>query len=115
MATSKGQGVAAHAIAEVLPPEQLRFLFLRPRPNQVIDFDPEGETIPRLFDEFDRICGRPPAGASQGRTAADHERLFAYSLLGHPGRWNAQANPVPARLCAPGLFCRIPGVEIESA
>ncbi len=42
MSTSKGRGAAAHTIAEVVPPEQLRFLFLRPRPNHAIDFDPEG-------------------------------------------------------------------------
>src|ERR1043165_6474374 len=51
MSTSKGRGAAAHTIAEVIPPEQLRFLFLRPRPNQAIDFDPEGtDAVPRLFD-----------------------------------------------------------------
>ena len=33
MSTSKGHGAAAHTIAEVIPPEQLRFLFLRPRPE----------------------------------------------------------------------------------
>ena len=33
MSTSKGRGAAAHTIAEVIPPEQLRFLFLRPRPE----------------------------------------------------------------------------------
>ena len=63
MSTSKGRGAAAHRIVEVVPPEQLRFLFLRPRPNQVIEFDPEGtDAIPRLFDEFDRF-----AAATAGR------------------------------------------------
>ena len=33
MSTSKGRGAAAHEIAEVVPPEQLRFLFLRPPPE----------------------------------------------------------------------------------
>ena len=33
MSTSKGRGAAAHTIAEVVPPEQLRFLFLRPAPE----------------------------------------------------------------------------------
>jgi hypothetical protein len=41
----------------VLPPEQLRLLFLRPRYNQAIDFDPDGtDAIPRVFDESDRIA-----------------------------------------------------------
>ncbi|HEX3428690.1 MAG TPA: lysine--tRNA ligase, partial [Candidatus Limnocylindrales bacterium] len=57
MSTSKGRGAAAHTIAEVIPAEQLRFLFVRPRPNQVIEFEPEGtDAIPRLFDEFDRFA-----------------------------------------------------------
>ena len=42
MSTSKGRGAAAHRIVEVVPPEQLRLLFLRPRPNQAIEFDPDG-------------------------------------------------------------------------
>ena len=63
MSTSKGRGAAAHEIVEVVPPEQLRFLFLRPRPNSAIEFDPEGtDAIPRLFDEFDRV-----AAATAGR------------------------------------------------
>ena len=33
MSTSKGRGAAAHRIVEVVPPEQLRLLFLRPRPQ----------------------------------------------------------------------------------
>jgi lysyl-tRNA synthetase len=81
MSTSRGQGAAAHTIAEVLPPEQLRFLFLRPRPSQVIEFDPEGDTIPRLFDEFDRIASATAGREVKGELPADHERLFAYSLV----------------------------------
>ena len=112
MSTSKGQGVAAHTIAEVLPPEQLRFLFLRPRPNQVIDFDPEGDTIPRLFDEFDRIAAATAGREVKGELPADHERVFAYSLLG-PSPDVAQAaaafRPAFAHLA---LLLQIPGVDI---
>jgi lysyl-tRNA synthetase class 1 len=112
MSTSKGQGVAAHTIAEVLPPEQLRFLFLRPRPNQVIDFDPEGDTIPRLFDEFDRIAAATAGREVKGELPADHERLFAYSLLGpSPDVAEAAAafRPAFAHLA---LLLQIPGVDM---
>jgi lysyl-tRNA synthetase class 1 len=112
MSTSKGQGAAAHTIAEVLPPEQLRFLFLRPRPNQVIDFDPEGDTIPRLFDEFDRIAAATAGREVKGELPADHERLFAYSLLGPSpdvARAAAAFRPAFAHLA---LLLQIPGVDI---
>jgi len=112
MSTSRGQGVAAHAIAEVLPPEQLRFLFLRPRPNQVIDFDPEGDTIPRLFDEFDRIAAATAGREVKGELPADHERLFAYSLLGPAPDVNAAATAFRPAFAHLALLLQIPGVDI---
>jgi lysyl-tRNA synthetase class 1 len=113
MSTSKGQGAAAHTIAEVLPPEQLRFLFLRPRPNQVIDFDPEGDTIPRLFDEFDRIAAATGGREVKGELPADYDRLFAYSLLdGREAQSEAAAfRPAFAHLA---LLLQIPGTDIRA-
>ncbi len=112
MSTSKGQGVAAHTIAEVLPPEQLRFLFLRPRPNQVIDFDPEGDTIPRLFDEFDRIAAATAGREVKGELPADYERLFAYSLLGPEVDVSGAATAFRPAFAHLALLLQIPGVDI---
>ena len=112
MSTSKGQGVAAHTIAEVLPPEQLRFLFLRPRPNQVIEFDPEGDTIPRLFDEFDRIASATAGHEVKGELPADHERLFFYSLLGPSPDVAAAAAAFRPAFAHLALLLQIPGVDI---
>jgi lysyl-tRNA synthetase class 1 len=113
MSTSKGQGAAAHTIAEVLPPEQLRFLFLRPRPSQVIEFDPEGDTIPRLFDEFDRIAAATAGKEVKGELPADYERVFGYSLL--DGRTVAEEatafRPAFGHLA---LLLQIPGVDIRA-
>ena len=82
MSTSKGRGAAAHAIAEVIPPEQLRFLFLRPRPNQAIEFDPDGtDAIPRLFDEFDRFAAATAGREVKGELSPGYEATFRYSLL----------------------------------
>ncbi len=82
MSTSKGTGAAAHTIAEVVPPPQLRFLFLRPRPNQVIEFSPDGtDAIPRLFDEFDRIADATAGREVKGELPPHPDRLFAYSLV----------------------------------
>jgi lysyl-tRNA synthetase class 1 len=116
MSTSRGQGAAAHTIAEVLPPEQLRFLFLRPRPSQVIDFDPEGETIPRLFDEFDRIAAATAGKEVKGELPADHDRLFGYSLLGEadgaPPDVAAAASAFRPAFAHLALLLQIPGVDI---
>ncbi len=56
MSASKGLGASAKEISDLLPPTQLRLLMIRKLPNQPIDFDPEGTTIPTLFDEYDRLA-----------------------------------------------------------
>jgi len=56
MSTSKGIGVSAQEISEVIPPELLRFLMVRTDYRQAINFDPGGQTIPNLFDEYDRCA-----------------------------------------------------------
>src|SRR5439155_2523198 len=61
MKSSAGTGAAAHEMAALLPGELLRLLMLRHRPRHAIDFDPSDETIPRLFDEYDRLA-RAAAG-----------------------------------------------------
>src|ERR1035437_4979834 len=114
MSTSKGKGVAAHTIAEVLTPEQLRFMFLRPRPNQVIDFDPEGDTIPRLFDEFDRIASATAGKEVKGELPADFERLFAYSLLGPSLDVAAAAAAFRPAFGHLALLLQLPGVDIAA-
>ena len=82
MSTSKGRGAAAHEIVEVIPPEQLRFFFLRPRPNHAVEFDPEGtDAIPRLFDEFDRFAAATAGREVKGELAPGYDATFRYSLL----------------------------------
>jgi lysyl-tRNA synthetase class 1 len=80
MSTSKGVGAAAHEIAALLPPTILRFLFLRYRPNHAINFDPSGDTIPRLFDDFDRFADSVAGKAVRGELPPDADRIFALSM-----------------------------------
>lgn len=49
-------GAAAHEVVELLTGEIVRFLMIRPRPNAEVEFDPSGDRIPRLFDEYDRAA-----------------------------------------------------------
>lgn len=56
MSTSKGAGASFAEVAETLSPGMLRFLMVRSRPNQVIDFDPDRDAdIINLYNEFDRV------------------------------------------------------------
>lgn len=53
MSSSKGLGVSAKEMSEMLPKEVLRYLMSK-NPKKVIEFDPNGNTIPLLFDDYDR-------------------------------------------------------------
>jgi lysyl-tRNA synthetase, class I len=58
MSSSRGVGAAARQIADLLPPEVLRFLVIRPRPNQPVNFAPDEKYITKLFNDFDRARWR---------------------------------------------------------
>ncbi|MDP8904274.1 MAG: lysine--tRNA ligase [Chloroflexota bacterium] len=112
MSTSRGQGAAAHHMAEVLPPTILRFLFLRPRRNRAIEFDPAGDTIPRLFDEFDRIADAVAGRSTRGELPPDPERIFALSLPdanADPAVEAARYRPPFAHLA---LLLQVPGRDL---
>ncbi len=73
MSSSKGLGSSASEMLEILPPEILRFLMVKTRINQAINFDPEGMTIPNLFDEYQK------AAVSSD---PDLKRIFELSQVG---------------------------------
>jgi lysyl-tRNA synthetase class 1 len=56
MSTSKGIGASAVELVELYPGEIVRFLLLRTHPKRAVEFDPAGNTLPRLYDEFDRCA-----------------------------------------------------------
>ena len=113
MSTSKGRGAAAHTMAEVLPPELLRFLFLRHRPSHAIDFDPAGETIPRLFDEFDRVAAATAGREVKGELPPDHARIFALSLLDPEADPVAEAGRFRPDFSQVAMLAQVPGADIE--
>jgi lysyl-tRNA synthetase, class I len=116
MSTSKGKGVPAHLIAEVLPPEQLRLLFLRPRPNQAIEFDPDGtDAIPRLFDEFDRL-GEAIAGRDvKGELPQGFANVFRYSLLDPAADYEHVAAGFRFPFAHLATLVQIPGVDVGAS
>ncbi len=115
MSTSKGHGAPAHRIVEVIPPEQLRLLFLRPRPNQAIEFDPDGsDAIPRLFDEFDRLAAATAGREVRGELPPGFEAMFRYSLLdpsADVAREAAWFRPAFSHLA---VLAQVPGADIPA-
>ena len=58
MSSSRGVGASARDMADLLPPEVLRFLMIRTKPNSPVNFDVREEGIVKLYNEFDRYHTR---------------------------------------------------------
>jgi lysyl-tRNA synthetase class 1 len=115
MSTSKGRGAAAHAIADVVPPEQLRFLFIRPRPNHAIEFEPEGtDAIPRLFDEFDKFAAATAGKEFRGEIAPGYDATFGYALLDPMADVLEEAALFRPAFSHLALLAQIPNVDVRA-
>lgn len=86
MSSSKGQGSAAIDIADLLPPRIFRLTLLGKDLNQQINFKPEGDTLPILYDQYDKLAESFWAGVQD-----DYARLFS---LVHPA---AECASIPTR------------------
>lgn len=76
MSSSKGGAATAVDMAHILPPHLLRLLLLRTPINRQIDFDPEGDAIPVLYDLYDRLAEKYWSGVKD-----DDSQLFTFTHL----------------------------------
>jgi lysyl-tRNA synthetase, class I len=113
MSTSKGHGASAQKVVEVVPPEQLRLLFLRPKPNTAIEFEPDGtDAIPRLFDEFDRLAAAAAGREVKGELPPGYETMFRYSLVDPGADVAAEAARFRPAFSHLAMLAQVPGVDI---
>jgi lysyl-tRNA synthetase, class I len=73
MSSSKGAGSSARDIVELVPPHIFRLALFGKDINQQINFNPEGDTIPTLYDLYDKL-----AEGYRVNQTDDYARLFAY-------------------------------------
>lgn len=72
MSSSKGRGSTAKDMADLFPPEVFRLILLGKEPMQQIDVDPEGDSVPRMYDWYDELAEKVRQGV-----ADDQTRLYA--------------------------------------
>ncbi|MGH2349001.1 MAG: lysine--tRNA ligase, partial [bacterium] len=87
MSTSRGLGVPAAELTAILRADLARFLMVRPHYRQQINFDPGGETVPTLYDDYDRAAaayfGTAEASSpAEADTIRDYARTFHFSRIG---------------------------------
>lgn len=113
MKSSAGTGAAAHEMADLLPGDLLRFLMLRHRPRHAIDFDPAGDTIPRLFDEFDRIARAAGGLEVRGELPPDAAAIFRQSLTDPAAVPAVEAARYRPPFGHVAFLVQVPGVDLE--
>lgn len=114
MSTSRGRGAAAHEMADLLPPELLRFMFLRHKPRRALEFDPEGDAIPGLFDEYDRVAAATAGRPVRGELPPDPERIFRASLVDPSADMHVEAARYRPPFRHLALLVQVPGVDLDA-
>jgi len=79
MSSSKGSGASAKEIVELVPNKIFRLALFGKDINQQITFEPEGDTIPVLYDQYDKLLENAKAGVQD-----DYARLFKYLRAEEP-------------------------------
>ncbi len=104
MSSSRGVGTPAAEFASLLQPQLARFTIVRPHYRQHVNFDPGGEAIPTLYNEFDRA-----ADAFFGRGEdPDLARTFYYSTPAE-----VTADTFRMRFARIAHLSQMPSVDVE--
>jgi lysyl-tRNA synthetase class 1 len=103
MASSKGRGSSAREIADLVPSKIFRLALLGKDYNQQFNFDPEGDTIPVLYDQYDKLAEGYHAGVQD-----DYGRLFE---MIHPG--GVPAPTFLPRFSQVAFLVQMPHLDLE--
>ena len=104
MSSSKGRGSSAKEISSLVPAKILRLALIGKDIMQAFNFDPEGDTIPVLYDQYDKLA----LGYATTKDA-DCARLFE---LIHPDR-KVPALSVLPRFSQVAFAVQMPHLDLE--
>jgi lysyl-tRNA synthetase class 1 len=106
MSSSKGAGSSAKEIFDLLPPHIFRLALLGKDINQAINFDPTGDTVPVLYDTYDRL-----AEVYFSSEKNDQSRLF--ELIHAPSERKSLKNRFMPRFSLVAFLAQMPHMQIE--
>ena len=78
MSSSKGNAATAVALGDLLPPHILRLLLIKTPINRQINFDPQGDAVPVLFDTYDKLAEKYWDGIED-----DDTQVFTFAHMPH--------------------------------
>lgn len=105
MSSSKGQGSSAKDIADLFPAEVLRLALIGKDINQQINFEPEGDSVPRWYDWYDELSEKVREGV-----ADDFTRLYALAQM--PERRAEIPNPWQLRFSQVAFIAQMPHISL---
>jgi lysyl-tRNA synthetase class 1 len=106
MSSSKGNAATAKEMVELLPPHILRLLLLKTPINRQIDFDPEGDAVPVLWDVYDRLAEKTWQGIED-----DDSQVFKFSHLPEE-RSNINVRRFLPRFSQIAFFVQMPHMDV---
>lgn len=73
MSSSKGLGLTGEELLEILTPQAARFLMIKTKPEQAVEFDPRSlDVIPRIYSDYQ----------AASKSEDDDQRAFELSQIG---------------------------------
>jgi lysyl-tRNA synthetase class 1 len=94
-------------VSELFPTEVFRLALIGKEINQQINFDPEGDTVPILYDQYDRLAGLLAEGVED-----DFTRLYHLCHMGE-ARTNPPQRFLP-RFSQVAYMVQMPHVDIHA-
>jgi lysyl-tRNA synthetase class 1 len=104
MSSSKGRGSSAKEISDLVPTKIFRLALLSKEVMQAFNFDPEGDTIPVLYDLYDKLAAQYWEGVRD-----DFSRLFEFV---HPKRQLPKPSARP-RFSQVAFMVQMPHLDLQ--
>lgn len=77
MSSSAGVGATAVELEQLLPRYIFRFMMIQKDVMKTINFAPDGDTVPVLFDQYDEVCKK--YFEEEGNEAEHKDRIFEFT------------------------------------
>lgn len=106
MSSSKGAGSSSREVADLLPPKILRLLLIQKDPKRTIEFIPDGDTVPILFDTYDKLSEGYFAGVRDDLT-----RVFP--LVHFPKERESLVQKLLPRFSEVAYLVQMPHIDIR--
>lgn len=106
MSSSKGRGSSAKDMSDLFPPALFRLVLLGKELNLQIDVDPSGDSVPRVYDQYDELAQKTRDGI-----ADDFTRMYA--LIQLPGNQATPPTPWQMRFSEVAFVIQMPHLDLK--